>query len=89
MKNIRLSAESYVINLAAQHGIRYEETPADKLAVVATRLAGDEVVTDEIEDLIVGKRPAITSCQVQSVPISVRKVLKLSTTVSIDRFTDF
>ncbi|MBL3557607.1 MULTISPECIES: hypothetical protein [Marinobacter] len=58
MNDIGLSAKSYVIDLAAQHGIRYQETPADRLAVVATRLAGDEVVTDEIEDLIVALKRA-------------------------------
>jgi len=49
---------SYVIDIAAQHGIRYQVTPADELAVVATRLAGDEVVTDKIEDLIVALKRA-------------------------------
>ena len=58
MNEIELSAKSYVIDLAAQHGISYQETAADRLAVVATRLAGDEVVTDEIEDLIVALKRA-------------------------------
>jgi len=58
VKNRGHSAESYVIGLAAQHGIRYQETPADRLAVVITRLAGDEVVPDEIEDLIIALKRA-------------------------------
>ncbi|MFB2765068.1 hypothetical protein [Marinobacter shengliensis] len=49
---------SYVIDLAAQHGIHYQATPADELAIVATRLAGDDVVTDEIENLIVALKRA-------------------------------
>ncbi|ABM17310.1 hypothetical protein [Marinobacter nauticus] len=44
---------SYVIDLADQLGIRYQATPEDALADIATRLAGDEVVIDEIEDLLV------------------------------------
>lgn len=48
----------YVIALADQQGIRYQTTPADELADIATQLAGDEVLTDEIEDLIVALRRA-------------------------------
>lgn len=47
------STRSYVIDLADQFGIRYQATPEDALADIATRLAGDEVVIDEIEDLLV------------------------------------
>jgi len=50
----------YVTDLADQLGIRYQATPEDALAVIATRLAGDEVVTDEIEDLIVALKRAGT-----------------------------
>lgn len=49
---------SYVIDLADQLGIRYQATPEDALADIATRLVGDEVVTDEIEDLIVALKRA-------------------------------
>ena len=38
--------------------IRYQATPADELAVVATQLSGDEVTTDAIEDLIVALKRA-------------------------------
>ncbi|UQG56572.1 MULTISPECIES: hypothetical protein [unclassified Marinobacter] len=48
-----LSIREYVIELATEFSIRYHPTPDDTLAEIATRLAGDEVVTDEIEDLIV------------------------------------
>jgi len=47
------STREYVVALAAELGIRYHPTPDDTLAEIATRLAGDDVVTDEIEDLIV------------------------------------
>jgi hypothetical protein len=52
------SIREYVIALAAELGIRYHPTPEDALAEIATRLAGDEVATDEIEDLIVALRRA-------------------------------
>lgn len=43
----------YIAGLARQHGIRYVRTPDDALADVITRLADDEVVADDTEDLIV------------------------------------
>lgn len=43
----------YVKNLALAHGIVYTKTPGDAWAETVTRLAGDEVVTDDVEDLIV------------------------------------
>jgi len=52
------STEACVLALAEQYGIRYQPTPADELADIATQLAGDEVMTDEIEDLIVTLRRA-------------------------------
>ena len=54
--NTQPSIRSYVTDLADQLGIRYQATPADTLAAIATRLADDEVVTDEVEDLIVALR---------------------------------
>ncbi|AKO51361.1 hypothetical protein ABA45_02095 [Marinobacter psychrophilus] len=57
-----LSIREYVIELATELGIRYHPTPDDTLAEIATRLAGDDVVTDEIEDLIVTlKRAGVIS----------------------------
>lgn len=57
-----MSAQSitreYVIALVDKSGIRYHPTPEDALAAIATRLAGDEVVTDKVEDLIVALRRA-------------------------------
>ncbi len=54
----RSNTAEYVIALAEQNGIHYLPTPEDELAEVATRLAGDDVVTDEIEDLIMALRRA-------------------------------
>jgi len=54
--NAQSTTGEYVIALADKSGIRYHPTPEDALAAIATRLAGDEVVTDEIEDLIVALR---------------------------------
>ena len=43
----------YVAELARKHGIQYVRTADDALAEVITRLADDEIETDETEDLIV------------------------------------
>ncbi|MCK7553254.1 hypothetical protein [Marinobacter goseongensis] len=56
--NTQSSIRSYITDLADQLGIRYQATPEDALAVIAARLAGDEVVTDETEDLIVALKRA-------------------------------
>lgn len=39
-------------------GIRFQLTNADVLADVATRLSGDDVTTDEVEDLVVALKRA-------------------------------
>ena len=56
--NTQSSIRSYITALADQLGIRYQATPEDALAVIAARLAGDGVVTDETEDLIVALKRA-------------------------------
>ncbi|RBP30722.1 hypothetical protein DET50_107137 [Marinobacter pelagius] len=56
--NTQPSIRSYITDLADQLGIRYQATPEDALAVIAARLAGDGVVTDETEDLIVALKRA-------------------------------
>jgi len=43
----------FVIDLARKNGIQYIRSGLDDLADVITRLAGDDIVTDETEDLIV------------------------------------
>jgi hypothetical protein len=43
----------YVAELARKHGVQYVRTADDALAEVITRLADDEIETDETEDLIV------------------------------------
>lgn len=48
----------YVLALAKQHGIVADKTRGDVLAEAITRLSGDEVVTDGVEDLIVALRRA-------------------------------
>lgn len=48
----------YVVSLAQQHGVRYTRTSGDALAEVVTRLAADQVATDDIEDLIVALKRA-------------------------------
>lgn len=47
------STKAYVLALAQRLGVRYERTPDDELAEVITRLSDHEVVTDDIENLIV------------------------------------
>lgn len=50
--------ENHIRQLARQNGVTYQRLPDDDIATVATRLAGDEVVTDDVEDLIVALRRA-------------------------------
>ncbi len=45
-------------SLAAAHNVIFVKTVADNFAETVTRLAGDEVVTDEVEDLIVALKRA-------------------------------
>jgi NADPH:quinone reductase-like Zn-dependent oxidoreductase len=49
---------SYIASLAKRHGVSHVRTGSDALADVITRLADDEVVTDETEDMIVALRRA-------------------------------
>ena len=49
---------AYIAELATRHHIVYARTPDDALAELATRLADDEIVTDETEDLIVALKRA-------------------------------
>ena len=41
-----------------RHGVRYELTPEDEASAIITHLAGDDVETDEIEDLIAALKRA-------------------------------
>lgn len=53
-----VGVSAYISGLAKQHGVSYVKTGNDALADVITSLAGDDVVTDETEDLIVALRRA-------------------------------
>ena len=48
----------YIKYLAKKHNVVYERTYADAFADKATELAGDEVITDEIDDLLVALKRA-------------------------------
>lgn len=48
----------YVAALARRHGVVYAKTGNDALAEVITRLADDDVRTDETEDLLVALKRA-------------------------------
>jgi len=48
----------YIGDLAREHNVRYVRTPEDALADIITRLADDDVVTDDTEDLIVALKRA-------------------------------
>lgn len=55
-----LTAKSRILDLAKRSGIHCERTTEDALADVVTRLSGDDICTDEIEDLVVAlKRSGI------------------------------
>lgn len=45
-------------NLAARNHIAYRQTEMDKLASHITRLAGDDVTFDSIEELLIGLQRA-------------------------------
>ena len=45
--------KEYIVGLANRYGVTYVKTRADEWAETVTRLSGDDVVTDEIEDIIV------------------------------------
>ncbi|WP_420389689.1 hypothetical protein [Marinobacter sp.] len=49
---------SHIMALADRYAVHYEPTPDDALAEIATRLSGDEVVTEEMEDLLVALKRA-------------------------------
>ncbi|MGI2036360.1 hypothetical protein ACRQ1B_28695 [Rhizobium panacihumi] len=51
--NNEATPEETIRAIARQHGIVAERTATDELADTITGLAGDEVVHDEIEDLVV------------------------------------
>lgn len=53
IRHTEATPEEVIRALARQHGIRAERTATDDLADTITSLAGDEVVHDEIEDLVV------------------------------------
>ena len=47
-----MSAKSDILELAQKHGVKYVPTPYDALAETITRLSGDDIVSDEIENLL-------------------------------------
>jgi hypothetical protein len=52
------STAERIRELARQHRVAYSETPSDQLARHMTRLAGDVVEPDEIEQLLIGLQRA-------------------------------
>lgn len=60
-----VSAAETIRALAQKHGVTAERTATDELADTITSLAGDDVVHDEIEDLVVTmqRRGVITADQ--------------------------
>jgi hypothetical protein len=53
-----VSVRQYVVDLARQHRVSYTRTFADEWAEAATRLAGDDVQSDETADLLVALKRA-------------------------------
>lgn len=58
MREDQLAARDVILDLAKHYNVRYHPTPADDVAMVATRLAGDDVAPDAIEDLVVAMKRA-------------------------------
>ncbi len=52
------NVETYVRSLARRHGVDYKATPADHWAETVTRLAGDEVRSGPVQDLLVALKRA-------------------------------
>ena len=69
------SIEQHIRNLAQQHNITSDVTSLDDMGNTITRLAGDDVVLDEVEMLIVhlGQQGYITGAQVLQYAHSWRK----------------
>ncbi len=55
---MKTKVADYVFDLAKKSGVVFSRTSNDALAEVITKLAGDEVVCDDVEDLIVALRRA-------------------------------
>lgn len=60
-----VAVADYVEELAREHGVRYRRSALDDFADTVTRLAGDDVVLDRIEELLVAlsKAGAITGVE--------------------------
>ncbi len=54
----KLTTEKYIKKLAAENHVAYIKSDIDVLAKKFTELSGDEVVTDEIDDLFVALKRA-------------------------------
>jgi len=54
----RTDVKQQIRDLAKEHHVTYEEGPRDRLAHAITELAGDEVVFDETELLLVALQRA-------------------------------
>lgn len=48
--------EQIIRTLARKHGVVVERTATDAMADTITRLSGDDVIHDEVEDLVVTMR---------------------------------
>jgi len=56
LRHSDLTPEEVIRTLARQHGIAAERTATDAIADTITRLSGDDVTHDEVEDLVVNMR---------------------------------
>jgi len=63
--------ENYIINLAHQHGVRYDKTSDDALAEVITRLADDDVRMDQVELLLLALERAGVVASENVVPLHI------------------
>ena len=50
--------KDYIADLARQHGVSYIKTSTDVFAETITRLADDDITTDDTEDLLVALKRA-------------------------------
>lgn len=62
----------YIISLAAAYGVSYVKTKTDKMAEAVTRLAGDEVNLDEVEQLLIALERAGVVASTNVVPLHIK-----------------
>jgi hypothetical protein len=70
--NTEADTAAIIRNLAKEHHVSYSQTPTDRLAQHMTRLAGDSIELDEIEQLIIALQRAGHLTRIDAVRFTAR-----------------